>query len=483
MLVSPEKYHEALTIPAQKSASSSRQFESPLPSIGNKIRPAIPPLQRWRERTIGAHFEPEATSIDPCAVAARAIAEDPKHAFRWDDVDMVMGALETMNLSAASVYDQTPFLSNIWGVHLWHIAEKMASLLPPREQPPHEGLDYGLNQALAAYPIGSDGRPASDGENRVSAAAVLRCLSGGILGDLRQGKIGHATQLTLFTLEGILRAITRARTKGICSPPAVIFHAYQRWLRTRFSPLVPGTLESLDGWLVNEPVLHGSVRAGQTTWKVIKAGEAGSLHTPVNQSFGADALVRVAPAAFFGEEPFRLASEIAALTHGHPEALQAAGAFALIVSHVVRGRTLEFGVREAVKRLEQERARELAVALCDAYLWGRHRPDANAVYERFPKTERAGDALCLAVLAATSCIDGRELRGDPWEGPESYDEYSSVSRTVRVLRGQLLGCIRGASLPQTDLGSQLLRVVERLAGDVETEFRDDYEWWKLYPGW
>lgn len=454
-----------------------------MPSIGYKIRPAIPPLERWRKHTTGEYFQPEATWIDPAMSAARVLEEDPKRAFRWDDVDMVMGALQTMNLSAAGVYDQTPFLSNIWDAHLWHVAEKMASLLPPRESPPHAGLEYGLNQELVAYPVDNDGRPASTDQQRVSATAVRNCLAGGILGDIRQGKIGHATQLTLFTLEGILRAITRARTKGMCHPPAVIFHAYQRWYRTRFNPLEPGSLTELDGWLVYEPALHSSVRAGKTTWSVIATGKEGSVEQPVNQSFGSDTLVRVAPAGFFYEDPYKLGGELAALTHGHPEAIHAGGAFAEIISHLVRGRSLEFGVRQAVIRLEQARQRELAVNLCDAYLWGRHRPNANAVYERYPQAARASDALCLAVLSTTAAIDGRAHLGEPWQGPESYDEYSSVSRTVRVLRGQILGCLVGATLPKTDLGAELSRLVSQLSTDFETEFRDDGEWWQRYPGW
>jgi hypothetical protein len=145
---------------------------------------------------------------------------------------------------------------------------------------------------------------------------------------------------------------------------------------------------------------------------------------------------------------------------------------------------LDFGLQQAVRRLDEARDREFAVRLCDAYLWGRQRPDAGAVRERYANPRRAGDALCLAVLSAASAVEGRALRGEGWDGPETADEYSAAHRSVRSMRGQLLGCISGsAQLPDTPLGRELDRIVTRLARDVETEFRDDDEWWRAYPGW
>ncbi len=44
----------------------------------------------------------------------------------------------------------------------------------------------------------------------------------------RVGAITDDTQMTLFTAEGILRAVVRGRLKGICHPPSVLHHAYLR---------------------------------------------------------------------------------------------------------------------------------------------------------------------------------------------------------------------------------------------------------------
>lgn len=456
-----------------------------MPSIGNKIPAAIPPLERWRDAVTGEPVPEVLSGKDPVAAAARALEASAKHSFSWHDVDMVMGALQLMYITAPTWEHATPVpIEQNWDARLWHIAEKIASFLPPRDEPPHELLQYGVNQELATYPTGWDGTPWTGDHWHSKAKRVQACLAGGIVADLHEGRIGHATQLTLFTLEGLLRTITRSQHKGICHPPSVVFHAYRRWFRTRFQPLTAGPLEELDGWLVFETALHGEVRAGRTTWAVLKSDQMGTPSEPVNKSCGSDAVVRAAPAGFFDEDPFSLGAEIASLTHGHQEAAHAAGAFAVLIHFLLKGCPLEFGVRQAVARLEGVRDREFAVRLCDAYLWGRQRPNVSAVAERYPNPRRAGDALCLAVLSAASAVDGRALRGEAWEGPESLDGYSTGSRSVRTMRGQILGCIGGsATLPDTDLGRDLGRIVTRLADDVETEFRDDDEWWRAYPGW
>ena len=59
------------------------------------------------------------------------------------------------------------------------------------------------------FPQGFDGLPPHDG------------IAGAITDD---------TQMTLFTAEGLIRAIVRYEERGICHPPSVIHHALLRWL-------------------------------------------------------------------------------------------------------------------------------------------------------------------------------------------------------------------------------------------------------------
>src|SRR5262245_5055353 len=49
----------------------------------------------------------------------------------------------------------------------------------------------------------------------------------------RRGAITDDTQMTLFTAEGLLRAIARRCRDGVCRPASAIHQAYIRWLRTQ----------------------------------------------------------------------------------------------------------------------------------------------------------------------------------------------------------------------------------------------------------
>jgi putative transposase len=150
---------------------------SEMKSIGNKIRPAVQPLERWRLAITGQHFQHSASLNG----AVRPLNDDPNRTFTWADVDMIIGVLQVMTAPGAiHGADSVPFVPMNWDVHLWHIAEKITSILAPRDEPPHEGLGYGVNQQLATYEVGFDGKPWTPTEHPSKATRARNCLLGGI---------------------------------------------------------------------------------------------------------------------------------------------------------------------------------------------------------------------------------------------------------------------------------------------------------------
>ena len=124
-------------------------------------------------------------------------------------------------------------------------------------------------------------------------------------------------------------------------------------------------------------------------------------------------------------------------------------------------------------RLDAAHNRELAVSLCDAFLWGCQRPEVSAVAAHSKYPQGATEALCLAVLAASAATEGRELTGESRADAESVSAYNTMNvRSLRSMIGQVLG---GSSPPASPLCTDITRLVDRLASDVETEFRDDDE--------
>src|SRR5215475_10085509 len=67
----------------------------------------------------------------------------------------------------------------------------------------------------------------------------------------RRGAITDDTQMTLFTAEGLLRAIARRRRDGVYRPSSAIHQAYIRWLRTQSeSSRAHFSEDKMNGWLI-----------------------------------------------------------------------------------------------------------------------------------------------------------------------------------------------------------------------------------------
>lgn len=309
------------------------------------------------------------------------------------------------------------------------------------------------------------------------AARRRACLLGGAYADSVNGQVGHSTQLTLFTMEGLLRSIARARAKGICHPPSVVYFAYLRWLRTQGETSANrAPTNALDGWLVFDVRMHRRTHAGQTTLKALRAGFQGSPDEPINHSAGADAVARITPVAFFRESTVSLAAECAALTHGHPDAFHSAGAFAVIIEHLLLGS----GVREAMERAcaalvgERDAERVIGALRAAQAIAAGGGPTASALGNpRLALT--ALTAACVSGLTATSFEDGIA----------TVRTVSGGSRATLSMTGQLLGAHFGTfgAAPADNITPEVEPVIEFLNDDANQDHRLDEAWWRRYPGW
>ncbi|MFI6516735.1 ADP-ribosylglycohydrolase family protein [Spirillospora sp. NPDC050679] len=227
-------------------------------------------------------------------------------------------------------------------------------------------------------------------------ARVRGCLLGGALGDAlgypvefsslgqiraqygEHGVVGFPsaparvtddTQMTLFTVEGLIRARVRGEGRGVCDPVGIVRLAYMRWLDTQsYSEPPPSDGHIRSGWLRNVSWLYAQRAPGNACLSGLASdvlpgfgeavkGEAG----PVNPgSKGCGTVMRSAP---FGlgldaRSAFELAADCARITHGHPTGYFAAGAFASIVAHLMARESLEGAVLRTLELLRSHRAHQ-----------------------------------------------------------------------------------------------------------------------------
>ncbi|WP_326811373.1 ADP-ribosylglycohydrolase family protein [Streptomyces scopuliridis] len=256
----------------------------------------------------------------------------------------------------------------------------------------------------------------------------------------RRGAVSAATQLTLFTVDGLIRAQVR-RDTGAWHPPTDVHRAHLRWAATQ-RDWGPDLRRKDGGWLAQEEWLYA--RRDPTISCLTGLGDTtmGTLDKPKNTiARDSGALVRSAPFGLLvGWEPqlvCQLAVECAVQTHGSPGAYLSAGAFAVIVHALARGETLDAGVQRALAQLTPRPGHQpVSDALQQAL---------GAVRQGIPGPERiaalgegrtAESALGVAVYCALVAEDIRQ-------GLRLAVNHDGPSAATGTLCGALLGALHG----------------------------------------
>jgi ADP-ribosylglycohydrolase len=289
----------------------------------------------------------------------------------------------------------------------------------------------------------------------------------------RVGAITDDTQMTLFTAEGLLQADDRL-DYGIGYPPARMLDAYHRWLFTQgVAPRFDGQ-PSWHGELHRLPAMRSRRAPGSTCLSALQGQprdweKRGAVS---NDSKGCGGVMRAAPCGLvrgWGVGPFEIGVMAAALTHGHPSGSQAAGALAVIISHLT-DRDSPFrhpvsAVVEAIDSADGEVHDALRAAL-DASRSGA--PPSPDVVEQLGAGWVAEEALAIAVYCALIHHD------DFAAAVRLAANHSGDSDSTAAMTGNLVGAWLGVqAIPEAWLAKLELRdEIDRLA----TAMQDRYAW-------
>lgn len=316
----------------------------------------------------------------------------------------------------------------------------------------------------------------------------------------RQGAITDDTQMTLFTADGLLRAHVRAAMHGSANVPAIVAHAYQRWLGTQgeASALVDRTGDQ--GWLIGLGELRARRVPGHTCLAALAAMPALGARAR-NDSKGCGGAMRVAPVGLYcartpgGSErraarrAFDLGCELAGLTHGHPTGQTAAGAFAALVALLVRDYELDEAIDEVLPLVERRPlGAETKGAMVRAVQLARAgAPASPEAIAQLGEGWVAEEALAIALYSAMAASDFTS-------GVRLAVNHSGDSDSTGAMAGNLLGALHGVdNVPRKWLsGLELGREIAAVADDLATypdwpigEFMDETEashyWRTRYP--
>ncbi|GAA2350182.1 hypothetical protein GCM10009854_29940 [Saccharopolyspora halophila] len=270
------------------------------------------------------------------------------------------------------------------------------------------------------------------------------------------GSVSDETQLTLFATDGLIRASIARLQGGITDPTEQVGYAHLRWLHTQGFEWAeaggPLATQRPDGHLVEHDELFVRRSPAATCLQALQAyaggGEPGSLGNRVNEATDCGALVRVAPAAMWSDNPaevFWAGAAIASLTHGHPDGHLPAGALAVLVQQLLANRSLPQAVERALLELSNwDGHEESTAALRKAVeLAATGAPTSEQIENSFGDLRSGAQALAIAVCAALT-------------HPESFPEavvlaanHSGDSDSTAAVCGTVMGTAHtAAAIPQ-----------------------------------
>jgi len=306
---------------------------------------------------------------------------------------------------------------------------------------------------------------AVDATRDARASRELACLLGGAIGDALGYRVEFAslatiraeygpegirlagaagtltvsddTQMTLFTLEGQLRAVR----EGLPVVEA-IRQTYLDWYRTQNGHWNYGDLRQEVGFLRHE-VLWRARAPGTTCLSALRAGGHGSAEKPINDSKGCGGVMRTAPIGFLGEDVddaacYRFGAQAAALTHGHPDGYAPSGVIAIAVRKLLADASwtdvIEAGLAAMAVHPKATGTRTLLGEVLAAVGPGATRASAS-----FGRGWVGDEALAVGLHAAATA-------GSFAQAIEVASNHDGDSDSTASIAGQLYGAKHGLSV-------------------------------------
>ncbi len=313
------------------------------------------------------------------------------------------------------------------------------------------------------------------------------------------GLITDDTQMTLFTAEGLIRAWVRDCMKGVTSYTSVTAHAYLRWLQTQGErPACDIAFGSeAPGWLFQQRALHHRRAPGNTCLAALRT--MSSLGEPAsNDSKGCGGVMRVAPVGLFAwrlgqqaspHHAFRLGTELAALTHGHPTGALTGGVLAVLILALTDGAPLSEALAASKALLCAEPGHEETLGAIEmAETLAASGLPHDAAITRLGQGWVAEEALAISIYCA---LVARSFR----HGVILAVNHDGDSDSTGSITGNLLGAMLAVkAIPSEWLAPLELRdVITTVAEDLYAfkdwnigEFGGNAETihhvWQKYPG-
>ena len=291
---------------------------------------------------------------------------------------------------------------------------------------------------------------------RINKDHYRGCLLGGAVGDAKgyhqiheggKNLITDNTQLTIFSVDGMIWADERVKRKGVYAYIPCLFYSYQKWYYTQTGGLADKDYGFiLDGEVMQHDELFARRGEGVTSMNALASSiknSYGTVESRINNLNRPGCVARVAPIGlYFVNNPdmaFRIACESAALTHGHTEAIMSAGYMGALTSLLAQGASLPEAIEGALARLDESSFEDTVTAdlIRSAVSLASGKKQTRKIIESIGEGWTAPEATAIATLVALR-------HGKNYESViDAATDFDGNSDSVAPICGNIVGTIVG----------------------------------------
>ena len=289
---------------------------------------------------------------------------------------------------------------------------------------------------------------------KTSKANFRGCLLGGAVGDAKgydlreNGKdlVSDNTQLTSFTVDGLIWADDRAVNKGVYAYIPCLFYSYQKWYYTQTSSLADKNYSFiLNGEILNWEELFARRGHGMTSMNSLAgsiSNKFGTIKNRVNSNKGCGSVMRSAPIGMYfcknENTAFQIGCEAGALTHGHIDAILSSGYFAYIISGIIQGGNIKEVAMEGLAQFKKIEGHETCYnKIKQAILLSGDDTSVNDALREIGKGLIAEEVVALAIYLAIKF-------GNDFEGAIfTASKYDGNKDSIASICGNIMGAYLG----------------------------------------
>jgi ADP-ribosylglycohydrolase len=315
------------------------------------------------------------------------------------------------------------------------------------------------------------------------------CLRLAVSGKTNTALFTDATQMSLFTTDGILWAALAQNEEGV-NYTEYVFYAYQMWLYTQtktvagdeYTWLFDKNANPYRSKLIKTKGMYQSRYSDSVNVEQLSKMRNlayGKIAAPLNAFDDTGAVKRVLSAGLFfnydAELAFRAGADFAAITHGGAASYLAAGCYCAIIAELVNDKSMDDAISRAVEILKTYKDHDEVLDAVNKVVQFLDDKDVSPLVaiSHIGTEDNAAQALGVALFAAALFEDSFE---NAIRLAVNHDGRSDV---CGALCGGLLGAYHGARFVPKKWLQKLsyLRLIEDIAVSLSENayFREEGE--------